>query len=292
MFRRVLLFVMTNVAVLFLLAIVVRLFGLDRFTTEAGINYVVLMVFAAILGFGGAFISLLISRMVAKWSMRVKVIDPRSAMGPEERWLLETTHALCHRAGLKVMPEVGIYPSDEVNAFATGPTKARSLIAVSAGLLSGMSRDEVEGVVAHEVAHIQNGDMVTMTLLQGVINTFVIFLSRVAAFFVSRLVREEIGTLVYYAVAIGLQICLSILGMLIVMAYSRHREYRADAGAAELAGRDKMIAALHRLRSNVDRVDTSQQSLATMKISGGRGVFALFSSHPPLEERIRRLGSV
>lgn len=288
MLKRVFLFLLTNLLVITMLAIVIQVFGLGGFISEAGLNYGGLLVFAAVVGFGGAFISLLSSRWVAKLAMRVKVIRPDRAHSPEATWLLETTHELCRRAGLTKMPEVGVYDSPEVNAFATGPSKSRSLVAVSTGLLANMNRDEVEGVLAHEVAHIANGDMVTMTLLQGVINTFVIFLSRVIGFFASRLVREELGTLVYFVVSIVLQIGLSILGMMVVMAYSRRREFRADAGAAELAGKEKMVSALYRLKAGEGLIDNRQPALQTMKISGG-GFMKLFSSHPPLEERIQAL---
>lgn len=288
--KRILLFVLTNVLILTMLLLVVSLFGLDRFITSAGLNIPMLLIFAAVFGFGGAFISLAISRWMAKFAMGVRVLDPNNPGSPEGRWLVETTHALSRQAGLKAMPEVGVYDSPEVNAFATGPSQSKSLVAVSSGMFQAMTRDEIEGVLAHEVAHIKNGDMVTMTLLQGVINTFVIFLSRVVAFAVSRFVREELSWLAYIVVSIVLQIALSILGTIVVMAYSRHREYHADAGAAALAGKHKMIAALERLRQNSQRVDDHQPALATMKISGHpNGILALFSSHPPLEERIARL---
>jgi heat shock protein HtpX len=286
--RRVVLFVLTNLLVITMVAIVVRVFNLDRFTTEYGINYVSLLIFSGVIGFGGAFISLAMSRVLAKWAMGVKVLKPDALLSPDASWLLNTTYDLSRRAGLNTMPEVGIYQSPEANAFATGPTKSRALVAVSSGLLSSMPRDEVEAVLAHEVSHIVNGDMVTMTLLQGIINTFVIFLSRIIAFFVSRLVREELGTLVYFLVSIVLQIGLSILGMMVVMAYSRAREYRADAGAAGLAGRDKMIRALDRLKT-IKVIDKRAPALQTMKISNPGGVMKLFSSHPSAEERIARL---
>jgi heat shock protein HtpX len=289
--KRIVLFLITNLLVVTMLGIVVRLFGLEIYTSEYGINLTGLLIFSALLGFGGAFFSLAISRMAAKWMMGVRVLNPSGNLHPTEKWVLDTTHDLCRKAGLKKMPEVGIYDSQEVNAFATGPSASRSLVAVSTGLLGHMRQDEIEGVLAHEVAHIKNGDMVTMTLLQGVINTFVIFLSRIIAFAVSRLVREELGSIVFFLVSIVLQIGLSILGMMVVMAYSRAREFRADAGASELAGKGKMVAALQSLSSSKGLVDHRQAALETMKISGGKGLMALFSSHPPLEERIAKLQS-
>lgn len=287
--RRILLFVLTNILVLTMIFIVVRLFGLDGFLTTQGLNLPGLLVFSAVLGFGGAFISLAISKWMAKMAMGVRTFTPQTATTAEERWLVDTVYALSRKAGLPKMPEVGIYESDEVNAFATGPSRSNSLVAVSRGLLRSMTQDEVEGVLAHEVAHVANGDMVTMTLLQGVINTFVIFLSRIVAWIASRFVREEMAMPVYFLVAIVTQIVFGLLGSLVVMGFSRYREYRADAGGAALSSRDKMIAALERLRMNKDRVDTSQPALQTMKISGGSALLALFASHPPLEDRIARL---
>ena len=199
-----------------------------------------------------------------------------------------TVHRLAQAANLPEMPEVGWYPSPEVNAFATGPTKSRALVAVSAGLLEKMDRAEVEGVLGHEIAHIANGDMVTMTLVQGVINALVMFLARVIAFFLANRGRDSNAAPSYFVVFI-LEIALSALGMIAVAAFSRYREYRADAGGAELAGRQKMISALEALQRTTRLVDlTGKESLATLKISGKRK-FSLFSTHPPLEERIARL---
>lgn len=286
--KRIALFILTNILILTMLTIVVQVFGLRPYLTSNGYDLPSLLIFAAVLGFGGAFISLAMSKWAAKWSMGVQVLDPNANHGPNERWLIDRVHQYARAAGIQKMPEVGIYDSPEVNAFATGPGKNNSLVAVSTGLLGSMSPDEIEGVLAHEVAHIQNGDMVTMTLLQGVVNTFVIFLSRIAAWIVGRFINEELSWIVQFILILVFQVIFSILGSFVVMAFSRHREFRADAGAAALAGKGKMIAALERLQMHSGKVDTHQPAYATMKISGG-AVFALLSSHPPLEARIAAL---
>ncbi|MBM7096171.1 protease HtpX [Bacillus sp. H-16] len=258
-----------------------------------GIDYVSLGVFSLLVGFAGSFISLAMSRFVAKKMMKVKVLDPDGPLSSHERTVVEKVHRLSRAAGLMHMPEVGIYQSPEVNAFATGPSKKRSLVAVSSGLLQTMDDDAVEGVIAHEVAHVANGDMVTMTLLQGVINTFVVFFSRIAAILVSRLVRAEMQGIVRFMAIIIFQILFSILGSLVVMAFSRYREFHADRGGADLAGRDKMAHALRSLKNYVDRANvndrTDDSAVQTMKINGKGGVAKLFSSHPDLDERIARL---
>jgi heat shock protein HtpX len=219
--------------------------------------------------------------------MGVQLVDGRT--GHEELdWLYATVRQLTDRAGLP-MPEVGYYDSPEVNAFATGPSRSRSLVAVSAGLLRSMRREEVEGVLAHEVSHIQNGDMVTMTLIQGVVNAFVMFFARVIANIARNAVDEKMSYFVGLMTTIVLDIAFGILGMMIVAWFSRAREFRADAGAGALAGRGKMIAALQRLQQNTQLVDTSNPSLATMKIAGARGMMALLSTHPPIEARIAAL---
>src|SRR5690625_4018298 len=210
-----------------------------NYITAQGIDYGALLTFSAVIGFAGSFVSLAISRWIAKKMMGVQVIDPNAPEHEYERSVVEKVHRLSRAAGLLHMPEVGIYHSPEVNAFATGPSKKRSLVAVSAGLLNEMDDDAVEGVIAHEVAHIANGDMVTMTLLQGVVNTFVVFLSRIVAFAVSRFVRSEIAPIVHFLSIIVFQIAFSLLGSIVVNAYSRHREYHADKGGADLAGKDK-----------------------------------------------------
>lgn len=288
--KRILLFILTNILVIVTIGIIFTILPIGSYINEAGgINFGSLLVFSAVIGFTGAFISLAISRWMAKKMMNVQVLDPQGPLNTHERELVDMVHRLSRSAGLTHMPEVGIYHADEVNAFATGPSKKRSLVAVSTGLLQEMDRDAVEGVVAHEVAHVANGDMVTMTLLQGVVNTFVVFLSRIAAWIASRFVREELAPIVHFIAVIVFQIAFSILGSLVVFAYSRHREYHADNGGAHLAGRDKMIHALQSLKAYTDRIKNEKDtSLATLKISGQKKS-SLFSTHPALDERIQRL---
>jgi heat shock protein HtpX len=236
---------------------------------------------------GGSFISLQLSRWIAKRATGVHLINGRSGDSQLD-WLHQTVGRLTRQANLP-MPEVGVYESGEVNAFATGPSKSRSLVAVSTGLLRSMRPEEVEGVLAHEVAHIANGDMVTMTLLQGVMNAFVMFFARVIASVVTRSDDRRGGGGMYFLVVMVLQIVLGILASLVTAWFSRHREFRADAGGAHLAGRERMVGALRRLAANRELVDTSHQALATMKINGVRGWAAMFSTHPPLEDRIAAL---
>jgi heat shock protein HtpX len=288
--KRILLFVATNLAIMITISIFLSLLGIGGYRLPGGgLDYGALMVFSLIWGMAGSFISLALSRFMAKRAMGVQLVDGRT--GHEELdWLHATVRQLTDRAGLP-MPEVGIYDSPEVNAFATGPSRNRSLVAVSTGLLRGMRRDEVEGVLAHEVSHIQNGDMVTMTLIQGVVNAFVIFFARVIANIARNAVDERSSYLVGLLTTIALDIAFGILGMMVVAWFSRAREFRADAGAGALAGKGKMIAALQRLQQNTQMVDTSNPSLATMKISGARGMLALLSTHPPLEARIAALQS-
>ena len=220
--------------------------------------------------------------------MGVQLVDGRTGHA-ELDWMYQTVEQLVRKANLP-MPQVGVYESPEVNAFATGPSKSRSLVAVSSGLLRSMRHEEIEGVLAHEISHIQNGDMVTMTLIQGVVNAFSIFFSRVIANIIRQLVDERISHLVFFVATIVFDIVFSILGMMVVAWFSRAREFRADAGAATLSSRNNMIAALQRLQANQQMIDTSQPQLATMKINGTRsGFFALMSTHPPLEARIAAL---
>ena len=286
--KRILLFVLTNLAVMVTASIVLSLLGIGGYRTAAGLDYGALAVFCLVWGSAGAFISLLMSRWLAKRAMGVELVDGRT--GHEEAdWLYRTVERLTRQAQLP-MPEVGIYTSPEVNAFATGPSKSRSLVAVSSGLLRGMRREEVEGVLAHEVSHIQNGDMVTMALVQGVVNAFVLFASRVIANIVRNAVDSRNAAMIGFIVTIVLDIALGILGAMVVAWFSRAREFRADAGAAALTGRGNMIAALRRLQTTHQLVDPSNQALATMKIAGGdRRWMMLFSTHPPLEERIAAL---
>lgn len=290
MFKRIGLFLLVNGLVIVTIGIVTSLLGVRGYITKEGIDFSALLIFSAVVGFSGALISLGLSRIMAKWAMGVRVIDPNGPMHPIEKALLDEVYSLSRKAGLKVMPEVGIYDSPEVNAFATGPSKNRSLVAVSSGLLERMDDDAISGVLAHEVAHIANGDMVTMTLLQGVINTFVVFLSRICAYIASRFVKEEVAPIVHFIAVIIFDILFSILGSMVAMAFSRYREYRADAGGAQLAGKEKMIHALQSLQHTVQLVDTEQKSVAAFKISGKKGGFlGLFASHPDLDDRIARL---
>ena len=280
--KRVFLFMAVNLLVMLTISIVLQFLGVGHYLSARGVDYRSLAVFCLVWGMGGAFISLALSRVMAKWSMGVKIIDPRS--GDK---LVETVHELARRAGLPAMPEVGIYDSPEPNAFATGPTSSRSLVAVSTGLLESMNQAELEGVLAHEVAHIANGDMVTMTLVQGVVNAFVMFLARIIAFALSRGDRDSRGMdrMTVFALEMGL----GLLGMVVVAWFSRHREFRADAGSAKLGGREKMIAALHALQRRFEPSD-EQEAFATLKIAGGRGGFlALISTHPPIKDRIEAL---
>jgi heat shock protein HtpX len=286
--KRIFLFLLTNLAIMIMISIVLAVLGVSGYITPDGLNYSALMVVALAWGFGGALISLAMSRWMAKMAMGVQLVDGRSGHA-ELDWLYQTVEQLTRKAGLP-MPEVGVYESPEVNAFATGPSKRSSLVAVSSGLLRSMRREEVEGVLAHEVSHIQNGDMVTMTLIQGVVNAFSIFFSRVIANIIRQLVDERISTLVFFVATIVFDIVFSILGMMVVAWFSRAREFRADAGAASLSSRQNMIAALQRLQVNQQLVDNSQPQLATMKINGSRsGFMALMSTHPPLEARIAAL---
>jgi heat shock protein HtpX len=287
MVKRIVLFLITNILVMLTITILVEVLGLGRGLGGGGLAG--LMIFCLVWGMAGSLISLALSRVMAKRMMGVQVIDPNTS-DPTERKLVEIVHGLARGARLPALPEVGIYDSPEVNAFATGPTKSRALVAVSSGLLGRMNRDEVEGVLGHEITHVANGDMVTMTLLQGVVNAFVLFFARVVAMAVSQNVRQESRGMVNFLVVIVLQIVLSLLGALVVAAFSRWREFRADHGGATLAGTPKMIAALERLRRNAEMVDTSHEALATLKIAGAPSRFmALLASHPPLEERIARL---
>jgi heat shock protein HtpX len=285
--KRVLLFIATNLAVMLVLGIAVHLLGLNRFLTANGLNLPMLLGFAAVMGFGGAFISLLMSKPMAKWSTRAQVIN--DSTDPTHRWIVGTVQNFAQKAGIG-MPEVAIYEGAP-NAFATGAFKNSALVAVSTGLLQSMNRDEVEAVIGHEVAHVANGDMVTLTLIQGVMNTFVVFLSRVIGYFVDRVVlrnQNEGPGIGYYVTTIVLDIVLGVLAAVIVAWFSRQREYRADAGAAALMGRKQpMINALARLGGL--QPGELPQTVQNMGISSKGGVMALLSSHPPIEDRIRAL---
>ena len=290
MFKRISLFIFINILVGITITILTSLLGIQSYLISG--EYVFLISFSLIAGFSGAIISLLISRMMAKWLMNVQLIDERSQQGEHELFILEETYRLARIAGLKRMPQVGIYHSAEVNAFATGPSKNRSLVAVSSGMLQSMDRNAISGVIAHEIAHIKNGDMVTTTLLQGIINTFVIFFSRLVAKIVSNFVREELVSVVYFICSMIFEIIFSILSSPIIFWYSRRREFKADQLGAELGGKDNMIHALKSLQLNVNQVDDRQKSIAAFKISGKEKFSKLFSTHPPLEKRIELLKSL
>ena len=287
--KRILLFVLTNIAVLVVLSITASVLGVDRFLTRQGLNLPALLGFAAVFGFGGSLISLAMSKWIAKSSVGAYVIEV--PQNPTERWLVETVQRQAAAAGIG-MPEVAIYDSPEINAFATGASRNNALVAVSTGLLSNMSPDEVEGVLAHEVSHVANGDMVTLALVQGVVNTFVIFLSRVVGFVVNRALsgnRDDEGGvgIGYFVTSLICEILFGFLASMIVMWFSRRREFRADAGGAHLAGRNRMIAALERLRQMHEPSHLPSQ-MAAFGINGGT-VQRLFMTHPPLEERIAAL---
>lgn len=295
MVKRIFLFLVLNTLVVLMISFILNLLNIRPYFDAQGIDYRSLLIFCLIWGMGGAFISLALSRVMAKWMMGVKVIDPHT-QNPAERQTLETVYRLARKAGLPVMPEVGIYQSNEVNAFATGPTKSRALVAVSTGLLNRMKEQEIEGVIGHEITHVANGDMVTMTLLQGVVNAFVMFLARVLAYAVSGLGRNREnggGSRMSYILFVYLfEVVFMILGSLVVAAFSRYREFRADAGGAQLAGKEAMISSLQTLR-NLQQVQDPRENpaMAAFKIShlGRKGLLRLFASHPPLEERIERL---
>ena len=286
--KRILLFIVTNLAVMLVLGIAASLLGVNRYLTANGLNLGMLLGFAALMGFGGAIISLLISKPMAKWTTGAQIIN--DSADPTHRWIVGTVEGFAKTAGIG-MPEVAIYDG-EPNAFATGAFKNSALVAVSTGLLHSMNREEVEAVIGHEISHVANGDMVTLTLVQGVMNTFVVFLSRVIGYFVDKVIlkndRDGVG-IGYMITTIVLDIVLGVLASIVVAWFSRQREYRADAGAAALMGRKQpMINALARLGG----MDPGQlpQNVATMGISGRpSGLMALFSSHPPIEDRIRAL---
>jgi heat shock protein HtpX len=282
--KRIVLFIATNFAVILLLGIVLDVTGLNRFINDQGINVTILLMFSAVVGFGGAIFSLLISKMVAKWSTGARVID--NPQGADEVWLVDTVKRLAAKAGVG-MPEVAIYEGAP-NAFATGAFRNSALVAVSTGLLQSMNKEEIEAVLGHELSHVANGDMVTLALLQGVLNTFVVFLSRVVGYFVDKAVfRTERGVGIgYYITVFACQILFGVLASMIVAWYSRRREYRADAGSAQVLGTGSpMVHALQRLQSM--EAGELPKSMAAFGIGGGVG--GLFASHPPLEDRIRAL---
>ena len=283
MAKRIFLFLLTNIAVVTTISLVLSVLGI-----RPGAGLAPLAIFCFIWGMGGAFISLAISRWMAKRSMGVQLVDGNTG-NPDADWLYRTVAKLAQQAQLP-MPEVGIYNSPEVNAFATGPSKKRSLVAVSSGILQTMRRNELEAVLGHEMSHVANGDMVTMTLLQGVMNSFVMFAARIIASVATSNSRDERGSNgLYFIVRIVCEIVLGILGSMITAWFSRYREFRADAGGAQLAGSENMVAALQRLAEGRQIVDNRAPALASFKISGAAGLMELFSTHPPLEVRIAAL---
>ncbi len=287
--KRVFLFLLTNIAVIATISIVLNLIQAFTGIRLDGSTTASLIIFSAVWGMAGSFISLLISKWMAKKMMGVQILDPNTS-NSEHQKIIQMVYNLSRSAGLPKMPEVGIYESPDINAFATGPSKSNSLVALSTGLMSKMTPDEVEGVIGHEVAHIANGDMVTMTLIQGVVNSFVIFFARIVARLLASQVDENKQHMVYFISSIVLDILFSILGSIVVAYFSRIREFRADKGGAQFAGREKMIAGLKRLQKVYDQMEPDDSSVATLKISSRpKGLMALFSTHPPLEERILRL---
>jgi heat shock protein HtpX len=292
MFKRIFLFVLTNILVMVTVSIVLSVLGVNNYLTAAGINYSALMVFCLVWGFVGSGISLALSKFMAKTMMGVVIVDDRGQYAD----LVRKVHGLARAAGLEKMPEVGVYQSAEVNAFATGPSKNNSLVAVSTGLLQQMNTDEVEGVLAHEVAHIANGDMVTMALIQGVVNAFVMFFARLAALALQNVLqgdrdddRPADSGLAYHISVMVFQVAFSFLGMFVVSYLSRLREFRADKGGAQFAGKHKMVGALRRLQQKVEMVDDSQSQMNAMKISSKKGFLSFLSTHPALEDRIAAL---
>jgi heat shock protein HtpX len=285
--KRIFLFIVTNLAVVLTLTIILSVLGVGRYVGPGGLNIGALATFCFIWGMGGAFISLQMSRWIAKRATGMTLVDGRTGDARIDH-VYATIAGLTQQAGLP-MPEVGVYDSPEVNAFATGPSKSRALVAVSTGLLRSMRDDEIAGVLGHEITHISNGDMVTMTLLQGVINAFVMFFARLIAYVIANRGDSRSRNGGSFLVVIVLQIVLGILGSLITAWFSRQREFRADRGGALLAGKDRMIGALRRLAANRDLVDTQHEALATLKINGTRSWMVFFSTHPPLEERIAAL---
>jgi heat shock protein HtpX len=286
--KRIFLFLATNMAIVLVLSLTMRLLGVEPYLNENGLNLGALLIFAAVMGFGGSLISLAMSKWMAKKSVGAEVItDPRT---PEELWLVQTVARQAQAAGIK-MPEVAIWDSPEVNAFATGMNKNAALVAVSTGLLRGMTKKEAEAVMAHEISHVANGDMVTLALIQGVVNTFVMFFSRVIGHLVDKIVfKTERGTgPAFFVTMIIAELILGVLASIIVMWFSRQREFRADAGGATLAGRQNMIAALQRLQQA--HTPPLPEKMAAFGISGGGGggIKRLFMTHPPLEERIAAL---
>lgn len=294
MFKRILLFTLTNILVMITVSLVLSLLGANHYLDAYGINYQALMVFCLVWGFAGSGVSLLLSKFMAKTMMGVQIVDERGQYGE----LVRHVHQLARAAGISKMPEVGIYQSPEVNAFATGPSRNNALVAVSTGLLQQMNSDEVEGVLGHEIAHVANGDMVTMALIQGVVNAFVMFFARIAAFALQNAMRGDRddrddaragGGFMYHITVMLFEVLFSFLGMFVVAWFSRQREFRADKGGAQYAGRTKMVAALRKLKQRMDWVDDSKDAFKTLKIASNKGLMNFLSTHPSLDDRIAAL---
>ncbi len=288
--KRIFLFVLTNLAVVFVINITLRLLGVDRVLDQSGaINFNALLTLSVVIGFSGSIVSLLMSKWSAKRMVGAQVIT--NPIDPTERWLVETVRRQADAAGIG-MPEVAVYDAPDVNAFATGWNRNAALVAVSTGLLHNMSRDEAEAVLGHEISHVANGDMVTLALIQGVVNTFVIFFAKLFGILVDRVLLKNDGRngpgIGAFVAEMAAQLVLGVLASIIVMWFSRQREFRADTGGANLAGRNKMIAALERLKVNHEQA-TLPEKMAAFGISGGKGMSRLFMTHPPLEERIEAL---
>ncbi len=286
--KRIFLFLATNLAILVVISITLRLLGVDRIMNQSGgLNFNALLVMSMVMGFAGSLISLFMSKWMAKRSVGAQVIEAPS--NATEQWLFSTVQRQAEKAGIG-MPEVAIYDSPEINAFATGWNRNSALVAVSTGLMNNMTQDEAEAVLGHEISHVANGDMITLTLIQGVVNTFVIFFSRIIGYVVDRVIlKTERGEgPAFFIVSMIAQLVLGVLANMIVMWFSRHREFHADSGGANLAGRQKMIAALERLKLNQEQA-ALPQSVAAFGISGGGSFSRLFMTHPPLEERIEAL---
>ncbi len=293
-FKRVTLFLLVNILVVTTITLVLNLLGIQPYLTDHGIDLKTLAIFCLIWGMAGSLISLFLSKTMAKWQTGMEMI-PENTSSPQYRRLLDIVSKLTKQAGLPGMPEVGVYRSPEVNAFATGASSRKALVAVSSGLLDRMDDAEIEGVLGHEISHVANGDMVTMSLLQGIVNAFVMFLARLLALVVTRSgsnQNDQSLGMGYYLCVMLFQTVFMFLGMIVIATYSRRREFRADEGGAALAGRDKMVRALKKLQQVIaiqDPRDQSQQNIQAFKISTPKGWFNLFASHPPLEERIQHL---
>jgi heat shock protein HtpX len=291
-FKRITFFAMVNLGIILMLSLITNLLGIRPYLNANGIDYGSLMIFCLIWGTGGAFISLWLSKWMAKTFYGVRIIDRNH---PELGWLVETIHDLARRARLPKMPEVGVYESQDMNAFATGPSRDNSLVAVSTGLLYKMRRNEIEGVLGHEVAHIANGDMVTMTLLQGVMNAFVMFAARVVAYLIDNFIRNDregggLGFFGYMITVFVFEMVFGLIGQLVTSYFSRHREFRADKGGARYASRESMISALEALRRDYGVVEEKEEkAMAMLQISSKSKFLQFLSSHPPLEARIEAL---